>query len=473
MKNNNNITSEMLNNAVDADLYSFIRKSFLSLNPGTQYLNNWHIEMIAESLNLVSEGKIKRLLINMPPRSLKSTSITVAWPAWLLGRNPAARIMTASYSSMLSIKHSLETRRIMSTPWYHELFPQTLFEKGQNEKNRFVTTQNGFRFATSVNGSATGEGADLLIIDDPHSPQQAYSALKRNNAINWFDRTFSTRLNDKKKGAIVLVMQRLHECDLSGHLVEQGGWHHLCFPSVFKKNYFYFCNELSKKITEGDFLHATREAKAEIEEAQKYLGSNGFSAQYQQMPLMTQNSMLQAPWIQRFFDLQNQISVKKGMRVQSWDTAIKSGPKNDYSACTTWEIRNDGYYLLNVFLSKLDYPALKNECTTLASKWSPDSILIEDKATGQALLQDLRASTLLPVIPINPMGEKIIRFARVTPLFEAGRIYMPDNAEWLAEYEAQLFSFPGSLHDDMVDSTSQFLNWVLKGGQRMVRICKL
>lgn len=459
------------------DFASFVARVFECTDPAATYLPNWHIELIADRLEQVAQGKIHRLIINMPPRSLKSISVSVAWPAWLLGRNPSLRIMAASYSRALSIKHSVDTRLVLNEEWYREIFPGTIIASDQNEKAKFVTTKRGFRFATSVGGTATGEGADFLIVDDPHNPLQAASRVQRSHAIDWFDQTFSTRLNNKKHGAIVLVMQRLHAEDLSAHLINKGGWEHLCLPAVFESVASYSYKAEIKNVQEGDFLHEGREASAEIARAKIELGSYGFAAQYQQNPVLVKGGMVERAWIRRYqvSGFRCQVSEEDSKNnsdtcnlipdtslIQSWDTAIKSGNANDYSVCTTWAVTENAYYLIDVVAEKLEYPALKRMCVELAEKYSPAAILIEDKASGQSLLQDLRLATKFPVIAINPDADKITRFSRVTPLFEAGKIFLPQRAPWLADYEMQLFGFPNSTHDDMVDSTSQFLNWMRK-----------
>lgn len=460
----------LLHSVLREDFGSFIAKAFNSTDPGTKYLPNWHIELIADRLGQVTSGKIKRLIINMPPRSLKSVCVSVAWPAWLLGNNPAIRIIAASYSSTLSVKHSLDTRLVVTSGWFREIFPNTIITEDQNEKSKFVTTKRGFRFATSIGGTATGEGADILIVDDPHNPLQAASEVQRNHAINWFDQTFSTRLNNKKNGAIVLVMQRLHVDDLTGHLLKKGGWDHLCLPAVFEKNTVYNYGKISKIIQAGEYLHDGREGKEEIIRAKCELGSYGFASQYQQSPVPAKGGMVEYAWIKRWGigngDLGlNLTSLMPNPEapfpiIQSWDTAIKSGSNNDYSVCTTWAVLDNVYYLLDVTAQRLEYPALKRSCGSLAEKWQPNAILIEDKASGQSLLQDMRLSTKFPVLAITPVADKITRFARVTPLFESGKIFLPESAPWLVDYEAQLLGFPNITHDDMVDSTSQFLNWM-------------
>ena len=203
---NKSLTPTQLKNEIlKNDLSAFIYKSFNTINQGVKYKHNWHIDLIAEYLQEIEKGKIKRLIINMPPRSLKSVCISVAFPAWLLGKKPNSRIIVASYSEKLSLKHSTDCRLIVSSKWFQELFPEFQLNQSQNEKYKFATTQNGYRFATSVGGSLTGEGGDILIVDDPHNPQQVMSEKYRLKTLEWFSNTFVSRLNDKKNGIIIIV----------------------------------------------------------------------------------------------------------------------------------------------------------------------------------------------------------------------------------------------------------------------------
>lgn len=442
------------------DLGSFIAKAFQIINPGATYLHNWHLDLLAEYLQAVTRGEIHRLIINLPPRSLKSISVSVAWPAWLLARNPATRIIAASYSSILSVKHSLDCRRLIQSPWYQQLFPQVQLTKDQNEKRKFSTLQNGFRFATSVGGTLTGEGGDILIVDDPHNPCTVSSEKYRRKVINWFSNTFSSRLNDKKHGAIVVVMQRLHENDLTGHLLQVNPqmWEILRLPAVFTTDLTYHCDSFSRTVHAGEFLHPDREGQEEIERARQELGSFCFAAQYQQQPVTQESSMLNPQWFCRF-ELAD-LPPDPDLKVLSFDTAIKSGPHNDPTVCTVWWVKRDACYLIDLHRQWLEYPELKKHTLALVDQYQPDAILIEDKASGQSLLQDLRQEAHLPLIPIKVKYDKVIRFARSTAFIEAGHVFLPREAPWLADFEQELYSFPYAPHDDQVDSLTQFLLWI-------------
>lgn len=445
------------------DLASFIEKTFHTVDPGTDYLHNWHIDLLADRLTQVMQGNITRLIINIPPRSLKSVCISVAWPAWLLGNNPSTKIIAASYSQILSLKHSQDCRLVMRTPWYRELFPDVELCDGQDEKAKFVTTSRGFRFATSVGGTVTGEGGDILIMDDPHTPTQANSSVLREHTNQWFDQSFLSRLNDKKKGAAVVVMQRLHVNDLTGHLLAKAGhWEHLCLPAITPVDESFALHDSMSGLytvgrTAGEALHPERESLADIARTQNELGSYAFSAQYQQRPIMLEGGMVELRWFPRYTH-----APEEGMIVQSWDTAVKTGSHNDPSVCTTWKVADNRYYLLDVLVRQMEYPTLKHTVISHAEHWKPHSILIEDKASGQSLLQDLRIHTALPALAIQPISDKISRFAAVTAMIESGRVFLPHTAPWLPAFEAELLAFPNAPHDDQVDSTSQFLQWMRK-----------
>ena len=437
---------------------SFIERTLGSVDPSAKFLSNWHIDAIAEYLEATRKSEITRLIINMPPRALKSVCVSVAWPAWLMGHDPAIKIMAASYAQGLSLKHSMDTKLIVNSRWYERAFPNVELVMGENEKHKFVTNQRGFRFATSVGGTATGEGGDVLIIDDPLNPLQAASKKERDYANIWFDQTFSTRLNDKAKGRIVVVMQRLHAEDLSGHLLAKNCWEHLCLPAIAESKTIIEIGQFKYIRETGDLLHSNRENESLIARAKNDLGSFGFAAQYQQSPMIEKGGMIENEWFSRYdyFDFtKNAENI-----VQSWDTAIKAGAANDASVCVTFAENEGSHYLIDVLSIKAEYPELKRNILRLAEHYQPTAILIEDKASGQSLLQDLRRETNLPLIARMPRGDKVTRLATVSPLIESGKILLPKYSPWLAEFEEELFAFPNAPHDDQVDAFSQYLGWI-------------
>ena len=452
------LNKNLLHNALRLDFLSFLHKAFRTLNPSSEYIDNWHLNIISQYLTAAKTGLIKRLIINMPPRALKSICTSVAFPAWILGHNPASKIIVASYTNSLSLKHSLDCRNIMESSWYKEIFPNTVLSKNQNQKSKFMTTQNGFRMSTSVGGSVTGEGADILIIDDPHNPVHIYSSKMRSKAIDWYDNTFSSRLNDPNNGVIILVMQRLHEEDLTAHLLNKTNeWRLLKIPAIathdidFKTfkfisgsslypNFFKFYSTLSQDI-----------------------GLENFNAQYLQEPIINKSTILSLDKIS-FYD---NLPIYEFL-VQSWDTAIKIGENCDFSVGTVWAVSKGKYYLLDFFKKQLAYLELKNTIKNFAALYNSTKILIEDKASGQNLIQDLCAEELFNIIPILPKLDKITRFASVSHLFEIGKVLLPRNK--FQEYLTELINFPKVKHDDAIDSTSQFLYYMKSSEYKIARI---
>lgn len=440
---------------IETDFHSFLKSSFSELNPGEEFLGNWHIEALSAALKEVELGKVKRLIITLPPRYLKSICVSAAWPAWLLAKKPSARIICTSYSQHLSHKHSLDCKNIMLSKWYKKLFPKVIFSKSQNDKRKFLTSENGFRLATSVGGSITGEGGDILIVDDPHNPLYVSSVKARKKVIDWFEQSFATRLNNKKKGAIIIAMQRLHQNDLIGYLLKKApnNWIHLNLPAISAEDSEVKIGKFLYKRKKGDLLHPEREGIEELAVARLELGEIAFNSQYQQNPLASEGQILKSEWLQYYKHY-----PENGQIIQSWDTAIKTGTENDYSVCTIWMITEKEYYLLDVFRAKLEFPELKKKAIYLAENWKLDAILIEDKASGQSLIQEL-AKHRLPIVKIKPINNKIVRFAAVTTYFSTGKVFFPEGKLWLSDLVNELLGFPHTGHDDQVDSCSQFLSW--------------
>jgi len=449
------------------DFSSFISKVFYCINPGAEYHANWHIDLIADYLEAVRLGEIKRLIINMPPRALKSVCVSVAFPAWCLAHDPAFRVMAASYSSVLSIKHSMDCRLVLSSEWYRQLFPETILSKKHNQKSKFLTSENGFRFATSVGGSATGEGGDLLIIDDPHNPTQINSLTYRSKVIEWFEQTFASRLNNKNKGAIVLVMQRLHEDDLSGHLLNSSDWELLKIPAMSERDLTFQIMNKEYLYKKGELLNKNRDKLEFLDKLKQEIGANNYAAQFLQSPVQSQYNLLSPEDI---FYYEN-MPEKFDFFVQSWDTAIKVSEKADYSVGTCWGVLENKYYLIDMVRRKMAYPELKSEIEKQASKYNPKYLLIEDKASGQSIIQDLTFAGFTNIKPIKPRLDKVTRFASIVPIFQSGRVLLPAKASMNRQIISEITTFPSSHHDDITDSISQFLNFTKElSRSRIIRV---
>jgi predicted phage terminase large subunit-like protein len=443
-------------------LAPFIRKVFETVDPGAIYEHNWHIDLVAEFLESCFNRDIKRGIINIPPGYLKSISANVALPAWALGHNPAERIVSGSYSEGLSLKHSVDTRLVIQSDWYRKLFPDVILTDDQNTKQKFQTTARGQRYAVSVGGTVTGDGGNILIVDDPINPKNAMSDTERTNANNWFDQTFYTRLRDKKNGVIIVIMQRLHQDDLTGHLLKKGGWELLRIPAVAEEDEAWTIKNKIYVRKVGELLHPAREDHEEIESAKIELGSYSYSGQYQQRPAPLGGGMVELKWFNRYETMPARETVIRV--IQSWDTAQKAQEVNDPWGGGTWFETEKGYYLVDVINQRMTYPDGKRTVINWFDKWQPDVLLIEDKSSGEALIQDLKEDkiTKYPVIAIQPTSDKITRMSTGSPLIEAGNCWLPVRAQWLGDYEQEISIFPNSVEKGQVDQTSQLLNWVKK-----------
>ena len=401
----------------------------------------------------------------MPPRSLKSHAAAVAFPAFILGHNPSAQIICASYGQDLASKHSLDCRTLMTSEWYRRLFPTRLAPQKQSLQE-FLTTQNGFRLATSVGGVLTGRGADFIILDDPLKPDEALSETQRKGVNEWYDHTLYSRLNDKQNGCILIIMQRLHEDDLVGHVLEQENWEHVRLPAIAEEDEthviesFYKTRTVRRRV--GEALHPEREPLAVLQHVRRTLGEYNFAGQYQQQPSPLGGGMVKKEWFRSY--IPGQQPARFDLIFQSWDTANKCTELSDFSVCTTWGRRNKRLYLLHVLRQRLDYPQLKRAVMQQASQFEPSNILIEDKASGTQLIQELTREGICGVTCYEPGGlDKIMRMHSVTSTIENGFVYLPTEADWLAVYLHELTSFPSGKHDDQADSTSQALNWAKQG----------
>src|SRR5215218_2509182 len=277
----------LLHAIVRTDLASFVRKCATTLSPGVPFSDNWHIQALAWYLEQVRLGHIRRLIINMPPRSLKSISASVAFPAFVLGHDPTRRIICVSYATDLATKHANDFRATVEAPWYQAIFPQMRLSRAKNSESEVTTTRHGLRLATSVGGTLTGRGGDLIIIDDPLKPLDALSAAKRESANQWFSNTLLSRLDDKRTGAIVIVMQRVHMDDLTGYLTAQSDdWTVLTLPAIAEADEIVpIDKDHHHKRRVGEALHPDREPLEVLERMRQQLGSDLFAAQYQQSPV--------------------------------------------------------------------------------------------------------------------------------------------------------------------------------------------
>ena len=453
---------ELLMQLCRHDFTAFLRKAWPWISGGDMLAWNWHLDAIAEHLERIGDGDLKRSLINLPPRNGKSKTVSVIWVAWMLGRDPTLNFVCVSYSNELSGKFARDCRTVMEAPWYQEIFPGTIVSQTRSASHDFETTRGGGRLATSVGGSLTGRGGDIIILDDVIKPEEANSETTRNAVNEWFKSTLASRLDDKQKGVMVCVMQRLHEHDLSGMLLEQGGWDHLSLPAIAtEEQSVMLARGGVYRRREGEVLHPEREPLDILLELKASMGSSAFEAQYQQQPLPAEGNLFKADWL-TYFEL-NPHERPHGEVIQSWDTAIKIGSNNDFSVCITAVLQGKYVHLIDVWRGKLEFPELERKAIELARLHRAGTIIIEDKASGQQLLQALRAGSHSGVpkpIGRNPEQDKYSRAAGISSIVESGQLLIPREANWFDEFRRELLAFPSSRHDDQVDALAQLLDYV-------------
>ena len=458
------IFSNLLHHYHD-DFYSFFVMAFEALNPGQKLDDIWHIRYLADILTDLDQANLNKLIINIPPRNLKSTLISVAWPAWLLGKNPQIRIIVASYSQKLSNKFSIDTRAMLEQVWFREIFPNLILRKDQNEKYKFTTTAHGFRLATSTGGTITGEGADILILDDPHNPKEIFSKYLRQKTIEWYEQIFSTRLNNRKNGKIILVMQRLHSQDLCAHLIQKGGYDLINIPIINNEAKIYQFLESKKYVAKDELLNSHRFDDKVITSLRTDLGDSAFSAQYLGNPQAEHGNILHYNYL-AFTD---EAPKDYEQIYQSWDSASCNNETSDYSVCTTWYIQDNKFYLVDVFRKKTNFIELKEAAIACYQKYRPDIILIEGKSSGLALIDEL-LNMDLPVQKITPKGDKISRLMQVMSFFETKKLVICKNNFWFTDLTNELLQFPQTQYDDQIDSITQFLYWYKNRSSSKIRI---
>jgi predicted phage terminase large subunit-like protein len=408
-----------------------------------------HHRVLIDTLEQVERGAIKRLMVFMPPRHGKSLTASCIFPAWFLGRNPRRSVIAASYGAELAEDFGRRVRNFMSDPLHAAIFPECKLSADSAAQRRFDTTAGGSYYAVGRGGAVTGRGADLLLLDDLlKDSEEARSETIRRSMHDWFQHVAYTRL--APGGALVLIQTRWHDDDLPGRLLREHAdenWQVICMPAIAE------VDDEFRQV--GEALWPEKFPVEMLKMIRNAIGGSAWDSLYRLQPSAAEGAVFKREWW-RFFS--EQPACKR--IVQSWDTAFKSGAENDFSVCTTWGVTQSGYYLLWVWRDRVEFPELKRRMSWLANQWKPSQILIEDRASGQSLIQELRHSTRLPIIPIKVDTDKLARAQSVTPLIEAGRVFLPESAPWLNDFIDELAAFPKGTHDDCVDSVTQALNYL-------------
>jgi len=452
----------LVTEACRQSFYPFVQMTFQILNASQPFYSNWHMKAIAHHLEQVECGNIKRLIIETGPRHAKSLISNVSFSGWVLGRQPSRRIVSASYSNNLSAKHARDFRRLTMHERYRRVFPQMQISGGRNTELEQETSQQGFRFATSVTGTLTGRGGDITIIDDPIKPGEVMSDVERGAVNDWYDGTVLTRHDNPNEGAVIVVMQRLHEDDLVGHLTREPdhGWTILSIPAIATEDATYRIGNRDNDVhfrQEGEVIDARRLDREKLDEIRRSMGSLLFSAQYQQQPLPYEGNLIKRHWLKRYGKAPSRDQFDA--IVQSWDTASEIGEYNDFSVCTTWGTSGEQVYLLHTLRRRVETPDLHMLAEEHAIRMGANIVLVEKAGSGIGLAQQLRRKLNASVLPRNPRGDKASRLLAVQHMFENGSVLLPEDAAWLDILLKELLGFPSDRHDDQVDSVTLFLKY--------------
>lgn len=443
------------------DLASFTQLTFRILKGGEPLIWAPYLDLICANLQDVAFGKTPKLIVTLPPRFLKSICGSVALPAFFLGHNPSLDVMCVSYAQEIARGFGEDTRKVMAHSDYKRLFETRLISE-RAAPHLLKTVQGGVRRATSIDGVATGLGANLLIFDDPQKAGETLSDAIRRSTNEALERTFLSRQNDPQKERIVIIMQRLHEDDFVGHALGLGGeWKLINLPAIAEDDEFWtyqtFLDRHIWRRRSGEALHPARFPVAALELRRAQSGEAIWAGQYQQRPAPEGGGLVKTEWFQR--RAPETMPTKYERIIQSWDTAIKTAQWNDFSVCTTWGIVGDDVFLIDVYRARHQYPDLRDAVMAQATRYKPETVLIEDRASGSQLLQELPRLGLQICQAIEPERDKQMRMSSQTAILAHGFVHVPEGAPWLAEYLYEMSVFPKGKHDDQVDSTSQFLIW--------------
>ena len=448
----------------ERSFYEFVKEAWPVLEPDTPFDPAWHIEYLCELMEQVAAGKLRRLIVNMPPRYGKSLIINVFLPVWLWLRDPSWRMMSTSYAAALSTKHSVDRRTLIESPWFQRRWGHKVrLAKGSNLKDEFSNTARGHMIATSVGAAATGKGGNLLIVDDLLNPAEAESDAERAFGIRWYRESYSTRLNNKKTGAIIIVEQRTHTADLTGHLLEGGGkrWKHVVLPAIAEKRQVITFPSGRRVVREvGDILWPEREDADDLLHQKLMMGSHAFECQYQQNPQPRGGNQFLDKWLHSY----SSIPTRFNLKAMALDTAFSTGQEADFSAIAIVGYLGHpdganppGYYVERIWRGRVGFAELKRKTVEIFNEHNqPTSpihmVLVEKASAGLSLIPELRAETGLPVIAVAANTDKRVRASRIEPLLESGLLYLPETAPWLGDFKRELLAFPAGHNDDQVDA---------------------
>lgn len=463
----------------------FTRMAWHIVEPGEPIIWNWHIDAICQALEAVTRGEVRHLLINIPPGMMKSLLVSVMWPAWEWTFKPGERSLFGSYSIELAMRDSVKCRRIIESDWYRNTFrPDWQLSGDQNVKSFFENTHQGVRMALSVGGPGTGFRGNKVVVDDPLNVKDAESDLKRAEAFRWWTKTMPNRVNNPKKGAFVIVMQRLHEDDLAGHMLRQKRpkYVHLSLPAEYETKVACPCGlnpcssgvlgKLDPRTEQDELLFQGLLGPEQLGELKDLLGPSAYAGQYQQRPSPAGGQMFKDSWW-KFWRLPHQdcpleyadrcivLPDKFDRMLQSWDMSFKDKKTSSFVVGQVWAKAKANCFLLDQDRRRRDMPSTIEAVKALTVKW-PEATekLVEAKANGPAVVSTLKGEISGFIEVETGSSDKIARAASVTPVVASGNVFLPlpNYYPWVRDYLHELSSFPNGSNDDQVDDTSQALS---------------
>jgi predicted phage terminase large subunit-like protein len=492
----NNLDDFILNKTLcEKSLYDFTKQAFKILKPRDKFVDNWHIELLCDYLQCIaknipvhenarqyfkglsSDFRITHLLICMPPRSLKSVCVSTTLNAWHWIENPYEQFLCASSTYKLSVEHALNCRKIIFSDWYQLNWGKNFnLAEDQNTKNNYRTNFSGSRNSVSVDSKITGMNGDILVADDLNDMGEVESVAKRTKALLFWNQVFTTRENNPETSRKIIMQQRGHALDIAGDVIAKENeipvTKLILKAEATEDEDFYspLTGKLIHSRKSGDVLCETRLSKDFLRKRKKQVGERAYNAQFQQKPNTDSGNIIKPHLFKRLAE-----DPKPARIFQSIDTAFKEGEENDFSVCMTiyeYYVENiSHFHIKHIIKGRWAFPELLARIKMNIKMFKPNKVLIEDKASGQSIIQTLRTEYELKVLveAVQVDKDKVARAYAITNVIEQGRVSVPESAPWLAEFIDELESFPFGSHDDSVDTLTQGLNWATNKKHPQVR----
>lgn len=438
------------------DFASFVRKAFSYEHDGQTLGKERYIDYLCHELDLLAKGDTKRLVINLPPRHLKSFLAAICLPAWILAHEPSARIMVITYSDDLAESTTYKIRRILQSDWFKRIF-KTRIAADRAKVDDFATTQGGQVYATSVGGGLAGRGADFIIFDDPLDLKDAGNINQIEIVNQRFDNLIMSRLNDPRTGRIVIIAHRLNDNDLSAHVRKQSGWRVVLMPliAVRKKAYDLGYEQWVRK--RGEQLRPGLFTAKQLKHLRETAINPDFETFYQQGHAAGANMTIKA----KHFATGNPPASQQLPVVLSIDPGQRGGATNSFSVIQAWCPTADGHYLIDQWREQCTYDRLRERYWYFVRHYRPSVALIEATANGPALISEARRREAVRVVDVTPDNRsKATRLVAHAPLIRRGRLYLPEVAIWRSDYIKEFVEFPAGQFDDQIDATTQYLDWI-------------